>query len=119
MSTKKSTAASRFAEIVDEPSVEYARPIAALATASPTVMPESADPPPTPVSDAVPRSRSRPTAPKEVVRSPSRAGKVGMQIYLDPEWHRKLKHYSADTRRSLDDFGNEAFADFMRKHKIA
>jgi hypothetical protein len=48
--------------------------------------------------------------------APSRAGKRRLTLIVEPSDHRRLKHLSADTDRSMEDLLREALADFLRKH---
>jgi hypothetical protein len=49
--------------------------------------------------------------------APSRAGKRRLTLIVEPsDDHRRLKHLSADTDRSMEDLLREALADFLRKH---
>ena len=48
--------------------------------------------------------------------APSRAGKRRLTIIVEPSDHRRLKHLSADTDRSMEDLLREALADFLHKH---
>ena len=47
--------------------------------------------------------------------APSRAGKKRLTLIVEPSDHRRLKHLSADTDRSMEDLLREALADFLRK----
>lgn len=46
----------------------------------------------------------------------SRAGKRRLTLIVEPTDHRRLKHLSADTDRSIEDLLREALADLLRKH---
>ena len=108
---------SRFASFHDEATPDYPAPSAAPAAAAqqePAAIPSA---PPIASKSVAPRKGGAP-APASAARA-SRAGRVGIQVWVDPRKRKKLKHYSADTGRSVDDFLNEAIDDFMVKHKIA
>jgi hypothetical protein len=111
MTSKKKTAASRFANIVDEPSGNYPSPAQA-------VVPEVARMPP-PASRAPGRSVTKAAAPATRDRQPGREGKVGIQFWVEPPTRKKLRNFATDNDRSLADLMDEAVADFMRKYKLA
>jgi len=46
----------------------------------------------------------------------SRAGKRRVTLIVDPSEHRRLKHLSADTDRSIEDLLREGLEDLLRKH---
>jgi len=106
---------SRFASFHDEETPDYPPPSVAPAAATPQETP-AAPSAPVVVGKATGRGQRKIEAP---VARASRAGRVGIQVWVDPSKRKKLKHYSADTGRSVDDFVNEAIDDFMVKHKIA
>ena len=39
-----------------------------------------------------------------------------MTLIVDPSEHRRLKHLSADTDRSIEDLLREGLEDLLRKH---
>lgn len=58
-------------------------------------------------------------AKRKVGRPATRAGKVGVQMWVDPSIRKRLKLYGVQTERTLDDLLTEAINDFLRKHKIS
>jgi len=59
---------------------------------------------------------SAPAAPAKTYFAASRAGKRRVTLIVDPSDHRRLKHLSADTDRSIEDLLREALADLLHKH---
>ena len=46
----------------------------------------------------------------------TRAGKRRLTLVVEPEDHRRIKHLSADTDRSIESLLLEALTDLLRKH---
>lgn len=121
--TKKSPAA-RFANIRDESSHEYPVPEETVAAGPTPLVPAKGTEESEPRRQRAKteargnRSGAQPRARREstVVRPPSRVGKVGMQLWVDSETRKKLKHYATEQERSLDDVLGEAVTEFIRKH---
>jgi len=55
-------------------------------------------------------------APAKAYFAASRAGKRRVTLIVDPSEHRRLKHLSADTDRSIEDLLREGLEDLLRKH---
>lgn len=55
-------------------------------------------------------------APPKPYFAASRAGKRRVTLIVDPSEHRRLKHLSADTDRSIEDLLREGLEDLLRKH---
>ena len=62
------------------------------------------------VRDPAPAAASKPYF------AASRAGKRRVTLIVDPSEHRRLKHLSADTDRSIEDLLREGLEDLLRKH---
>jgi hypothetical protein len=69
-----------------------------------------------PPGDMPPIQESPPAAPAKVYFAASRAGKRRVTLIVDPSDHRRLKHLSADTDRSIEDLLREGLEDLLRKH---
>jgi hypothetical protein len=57
-----------------------------------------------------------PATPAKTYFAASRAGKRRVTLIVDPSEHRRLKHLSADTDRSIEDLLREGLEDLLRKH---
>jgi hypothetical protein len=70
-----------------------------------------------PQSGDMPPIQEPPTAaaPKPYFAA-SRAGKRRLTLIVEPSDHRRLKHLSADSDRSIEDLLREALADLLQKH---
>jgi Ribbon-helix-helix domain len=64
----------------------------------------------------IPPSAQGAGAPKPYFAA-SRAGKRRLTLIVEPADHKRLKHLSADTDRSIEDLLREALEDLLRKHK--
>lgn len=64
----------------------------------------------------VPPAHGSPSAAPKTYFAASRAGKRRLTLIVEPSDHRRLKHLSADTDRSIEDLLREALADLLQKH---
>lgn len=55
-------------------------------------------------------------APPAAKPASTRAGKRRLTFVVEPEEHRRIKHLSADTDRSIECLLHEALMDFLHKH---
>jgi hypothetical protein len=62
------------------------------------------------------QDRPATAAPTKAYFAASRAGKRRVTLIVDPSDHRRLKHLSADTDRSIEDLLREGLEDLLRKH---
>jgi hypothetical protein len=86
-------------------------PVATVVAASAVPAAEPAVEPPTAV-------RERPKAKVMALKPAGRAGKVGLQMWVEPEKRKKLKRYAVDAGRTVDALLAEALDDLLRKLKV-
>lgn len=77
---------------------------------------KAAEPHPDPVDSAMASQAEREPTAKSSARQKSRAGKVGVQFWADPEERRRLKRLAVDTDRTVEDLMREAVSDLLSKH---
>jgi hypothetical protein len=68
-------------------------------------------------SSRAPRKKRAPVDASETMPT-GRAGKVGIQVWVDPEKRRRLRHYCTDAEITMDALVAEAIDEFIVKHGI-
>ena len=68
------------------------------------------------IQESPPGQSNQAQAPSAAKPASTRAGKRRLTLVVEPEEHRRIKHLSADTDRSIESLLHEALTDFLRKH---